>query len=245
VSVIRYPWETPPVVIPPDPPPARPKPRGRRPASAAPPAADWLFQHLTVTGPAAIVAAFAAATRGAGVIPWQLDLAGIEEDIFHLAVAQPAAQRNLTVAGCRILARQFRARVELRQARAAERIGRSLLCPFDLHTLLPVPPAILALGPTHPTALGWLRAHWGVTDRLRQVSVLPRPALGRRLPQGHAVHGWGFFTGRPPALDVAGAAPVAAPDPRHNPCETPAPAVAAIAAHWPALRFALIPRSAR
>lgn len=250
MSAIQYPWDPPaPVVTPPDPPPARAKPRGRRPAPAGPPAAaDWLFQHLRVSGPADTVAAFAAAARGAGVIPWQLDLAGIEDDVFHLAITQPAARRNLSVAGCRILARQFRARVDLRQARAAARVGHSRLCPFDLHTLRPVPPAILALGPTHPTALGWLRTHWGVTERLRQVSELPRPAPGRRLPRGHAVHGWGFFTGRPPALDVAGAEPAATPDRVHDPhdtWETPAPALAAIAAQWPALRFALIPRPAR
>ena len=34
--------------------------------------------------------------------------------------------------------------------------------------LLPVPAPILQLGPTHPTALEWLTAHWGLTDRLRQ-----------------------------------------------------------------------------
>jgi len=32
---------------------------------------------------------FAAAARGAGVIPWRLDLARIEEDVFNLAAAQP------------------------------------------------------------------------------------------------------------------------------------------------------------
>jgi hypothetical protein len=41
-------------------------------------------------------------------------------------------------------------------------------CPFDLHALLPVPDAILGLGPTHPEALVWLASHWGVTDRLRE-----------------------------------------------------------------------------
>ena len=53
-----------------------PKPRGRRPrldpglALSAPAAAagtGWLYHHLTITGPAEAVDAFAAAARGAGV----------------------------------------------------------------------------------------------------------------------------------------------------------------------------------
>ena len=103
--------------------------------------------------------------------------------MFTRAVAQPASERRLTVAGCRILARQFRARVEARQARAAALVGHSQACPFDLHTLLPVPAVILQLGPTHPAAMTWLAAHWGITDRLRQVVERPaghRPAIGKR-----------------------------------------------------------------
>jgi hypothetical protein len=80
-----------------------------------------------------------------------------EEDVFLRAVAQPASHRPLTVAGCRILARQFCERVEMRQARAteharegAERVGHTFACPFDLHALLPVPASILQVGPIHP-----------------------------------------------------------------------------------------------
>ena len=50
----------------------------------------WLYHHLTISGPAEIVADFAAAARGSGVTPWQLDGADIEEDIFVRAVSQPA-----------------------------------------------------------------------------------------------------------------------------------------------------------
>ena len=82
---------------------------------------------------------FAAAARGAGVTPWRLDYAAVEEDVFVRAVSQPASQRNLTVEGCRILARQFRERVEMRQARAVALVGHSFLCAFDLHALLAVP----------------------------------------------------------------------------------------------------------
>jgi hypothetical protein len=186
-------------------------------AQAAP---GWLYHHLTISGPAETVNAFAAAARGSGITPWQLDYAAIEEDIFVRAVSQPASRRTLTVQGCRILARQFREQVEAHQARAAARVGHSFLCAFDLHVLLPVPPAILQLGPDHPDALAWLARHWGVTERLRQVCRRSQASAGRRLPRGHAVVGYGFFT--------AG--------------ETPQAAVDTIAAGWPGLRFVLVPR---
>ena len=112
------------------------------------------------------------------MIPWQLDFAAIEEDVFVRAVSQPARDRKLTVEGCRILARQFREKVEAHQARAAALVGRSFACPFDLHVLLPVPEPIRLLGPTHPTALSWLATHWGVTDRLRQVVERPKATPG-------------------------------------------------------------------
>jgi hypothetical protein len=215
----RFPWDTeavpqpPPAISEPDPDGAdnKPKRRGRRPAavlrariprSAA--AADWLFHHLTVSGPAEDLQNFAVAARGAGVTPWQLDFAAIEEDIFARAVGQPARQRTLTVEGCRILARQFRERVEMRQARASEQVGQSLACPFDLHALLPVPGPILQLGPNHPDALAWLAAHWGITDRLRQVVIRDKATMGRRLPRGHVVIGYGFFTdGETPHAAIA------------------------------------------
>ena len=68
----------------------------------------------------------------------------------------------------------------------------------------------------------WLAAHWGITDRLRQVSLREGATTGRRLKRGHTVIGYGFFT--------AG--------------DTPHAAIAALPAGWPALRFALVPRPA-
>jgi hypothetical protein len=184
---------------------------------------DWLYHHLTISGPADDVAGFAAAARGAGVIPWQLDFAALEEDIFVRAVSQPARRRSLSIEGCRILARQFREKVEIRQAQATALVGQSLACSFDLHTLLPVPDAILSLGPTAPAALAWLRQNWGVSDRLRQVCVRPDASTGRRRPHGHAVIGYGFFT--------LG--------------ESPYAALGTIAARWPGLRCRLVPRPDR
>ena len=226
----QYPWDTAPVaatVVKAPEEPARPKPRGRRPTSVSQltarhgaTAPTWLYHHLTISGPAAMVADFAAAACGSGVTPWQLDAAEITEDIFVRAVSQPAGRRTLSVEGCRILAQQFSERVMARQARAAALVGHSRTCPFDLHVLLPVPEATLMLGPTHPKALAWLAAHWGTTDRLRQVTVREKPTTGRRLPRSHAVIGYSFFT----------------------PGETPYVAIAQLITRWPALRFVLQPR---
>jgi hypothetical protein len=168
------------------------------------------------------VAGFAAAARGAGVTPWRLATDQLEEDLFLHAASRPPAERQLSIAGCHILARQFRTLVEAHHARAVARVGRSQACPFDLHALLPVPVSILSLGPTHPAALAWLSEHWGITDRLRQVIERPDATTGRRLPRGNAVVGYGFFT--------AG--------------ETPHAATVRLAARWSVLRFVLRPRPA-
>ena len=237
----QFPWDTPParVITPPDLDAAAvtSKPRGRRPATVLPPPAtsttgtspDWLYHHLTVSGSADAVKTFAAAARGSGITPWQLDFARIEEDVFLRALAQPAHRRNLSVEGCHILARQFRERVETRQAQAAALVGHSQACPFDLHRLLPVPESILQLGPTDPAALRWLAAHWGITDRLRQVVIRAGATAGRprargrgRLPRTHAMISYGFFTDG----------------------ETPYPAINQLADRWPAVGVRLMPRSA-
>jgi hypothetical protein len=225
LPALRFPWDDTPGQEPTPPLPpiaAAPKRRGRRRGRgrATPTAPVWLYHHLTISGPAAQVAAFAAQARGAGVIPWQLDAARIEEDVFTLAVAVPPDRRRLSIAGCRLLARQFRDRVAAHHAQALARVGHSKACPFDLQALLPVPDSILMLGPLDPAAQAWLAAHWGTTDRLRHVAQLPAPRPGRRLPRGHAVLGYGFFT--------EGA--------------TPHAAIAALQPRWPALRFALQPR---
>ena len=229
---LRFPWDGAPApaeaprTSPPDTKPP-PKPRGRRPgagyarlAAAAP--SPWLHRHLTIDGPAAPMAEFLEAARGPGVVPWQLNYAVVEEDVFNLAASQPPHRRTLTVEGCRILARQFRQRVEAHQARAAALAGGSRACPFDLHALVPVPAAVLQLGPTHPHAVAWMRENWGMMDTLRQVALRPKPSAGRRLQAGYLVAGYGFFTDG----------------------DTPATAVRRLQARWAELRFVLTPRPA-
>ena len=82
--------------------------------------------------------------------------------------------------------------------------------------LLIVPAAVLALGPDHPNARRWLRAHWG-TEELRRVERLAAPASRR--PKGQAGLRFGFF--------AADAAPTAA--------------VRRLAKAWPRLQLNLLP----
>ncbi len=181
---------------------------------------DWLHHRLEVTGPCEPVAAFQAAAGGAGVVPWQLDLDRMEEDLFLLLAAPPPPQRRrLSLAGARVLAGQLRDAVALRQEAATARVGRSRACALDLHALVPVPPEVLRLGPDHPDALAWLWAQWGTTAALRHVAVAPAPALRTPQPAGIATVRFTFWSAD----------------------WTPWRALAVVAARWPAVRFELRP----
>jgi len=164
------------------------------------------------------VAAFRAAARGAGVIPWHLDLDRLEEDCFHLLVSPPAPQhRTLSLAGARILAGQLRDAVARRHDLAVARVGRSRACPLDLHALVPVPDALLRLGPDDAASLAWLWEHWGTTQALRHVAedTIFSGAGRDRLAPGDAAFAINFWSAD----------------------WTPWRALARIAARWPALRF--------
>jgi len=142
-----------------------------RSAPVAPAHTDWLYHHLTVTGPADQVTAFRRAAAGAGVIPWTLDLDRMEEDFFlRLAAPGGGQRRTLSLEGARMLAAELRDAVARRHALATARVGRSAACPFDLFSLVPVPEDVLRLGPDDPGALRWLWMHWGTTQPLRHVA---------------------------------------------------------------------------
>jgi len=217
LMALRFPWETdrgpaePARVPSPEAPAPVPKPRGRRPFRAAPARASarstsvWLYHYLTLKGPADDLLAFAAAAQGPGIIPWAIDGAAIEEDIFIRAVSQPGSRRSLSVAGCRILARQFRDRIEAREARARGLIGVSRACLFDLQVLVPIPATILSLGHDHSTTLFWMARHWGITDLPQRVILRPDAGPGRRQKAGYGVIGYGFFTADIDALTCSGA----------------------------------------
>jgi hypothetical protein len=142
---------------------------------------DWLHHRLSITGPAAALAAFRTAAAGAGVIPWQRDDDRLEEDLFHLLAAPPSPQqRSLSLAGARILAGQLRNAVARRHDLAVSRVGHSRACPFDLHALVPVPGKILRRGPDDAVSLQWLWQHWGTTRELRHVAAEVMASQGPR-----------------------------------------------------------------
>ncbi len=177
---------------------------------------SWQWWHLIVHGPAAAVASFADAAHGPGFIPWRVDDSGFEDEVLAFAFGGPE-RPGLSVAECRILARQFREAIEARHARNGRDPHRNTQCPLDLQALLPVPAALLRLGAAHPEAEAWLRRHWGVVDQPRHAELLEGRTAGRRLPRGHVPLVLGFFT------------------------EGPAPEAARLALQvlWPALVFRL------
>ncbi len=102
------------------------------------------------------------------------------------------------------------------------RVGHSRACPFDLHALVPVPTAILQLGPDHPDALAWLWQHWGTTQALRHVAIGhgAHPDTGPKLAAGEDRLPLSFWSAD----------------------WTPWRAFERIRADWPALRFDLQPQ---
>lgn len=161
-------------------------PLGQPPASAALclPTPDWLAHRLLVTGPVAPLAAFRAVAAGPGIIPWALRASELEEGWFGQLMALPPDRRGISVEGAHILAGQLATAVQTVRAQAAAP-GHYLLVPLDLHALVPVPAAVLRLGPDTPEAEAWLWEHWGTTWPLRGVAEEETYAAGvRHLPAG-------------------------------------------------------------
>ena len=161
------------------------RPVARRPSTFGPdpltlPTTDWLRHDLVVTGPAAEVARFAAAARGAGVIPWTLvDRRREEEDRVHALLHPPDGSPGLSLMGARTLARLLRSACERHDEAVIVAAGRRRDCSFDLHALLPVPGHILQHGPDEPASTDWLRSQWGVIRSLRHVRDRTEKADGR------------------------------------------------------------------
>ncbi|NHN93614.1 hypothetical protein [Acetobacter sicerae] len=170
-----------------------PKDHGAAEALASDPD-GWVGHHLTVYGPVDVLSAFRTAARGPGVIPWILDPARQEEDLFLLLGRRPTLQRGLSVQGCHLLARQLADSVVRARAADLARAAEAWACPLDLHRLLPVPPDLLESGEGTPDAVAWLKAHWGTVAALRRVVERRRPNAGRQLQADHAVAGWSFFS---------------------------------------------------
>jgi hypothetical protein len=179
---------------------------------------DWLHHRLAIRGTADQLTAFRHAAAGAGIIPWQIDLDRMEEDVFHL-LAAPLQPRTLSVAGARVLAGQLREAVGQRHERAVARVGMSQACPIDLHALVPVPDEMLQLGPGDPGALAWLWQHWGTTQSLRHVAEDVVAGQDTQCRSGLAAFHVTFWSAD----------------------WTPWRALTALAERWPGLRFDLRP----
>jgi hypothetical protein len=149
------------------------------------PTPDWLHHTLTISGPEAVLAGFRAAARGPGVLPFRGE-ERLQEDWLHRLLAPPPELRGISVEGAKILSGRLRERVEIR-AQAALDDRWAAACPLDLHALLPVPEALLRLGPGDPRVIAWLWTQWGTTWPLRHVTEEAlSTAETQALPSGHA-----------------------------------------------------------
>lgn len=175
---------------------------------------EWLPHVLTVTGPAADLAAFCKAAAGPGVIPWATDYDRLEEDWVNTLLTPPPSERGISVEGARILAGQLRERLEQQEQRTADAAFAGAGCPLDLHALVPIPRRILRLGPDDPAAIAWLWENWTTTWALRGVEVI-EPDPGMALPEGHDAVRYRFWS-----ADWA-----------------PWNALAAVRSYWPSIRF--------
>lgn len=157
------------------------------------PQPEWIDNRLSVAGPAEMVVAFQAAAAGAGVVPWRHDDGAAEARWLGLLLAAagpPGATGR--AAEARHIAGELRAAWFDAVSTAAARVGHARDCPLDLHALLPVPAAVLALGPDDPAARRWLWENWGTTWPLRRVRLLEqrRQAKAARLVYGFVSADW-------------------------------------------------------
>ena len=146
-------------------------------------------------------------------------MAAAAEGWFNRMVAVPVHARSVSVAGAHVLAEQLHDAWAARHILAGEAI-RARACPLDLQMLIPMPDDLLGLGPDDPRAIAWLWAHWGTTWPLRHVTVRSAgAAVRRRLADGQGSIAFRF----------------------HAADWSPWPALLAMRARWPVLRFDLRP----
>ena len=107
--------------------------------------------------------AFRDLAHGAAAIPWEFDFEAEEQRLLGPMIAEgPAA---------RILARRLRAAMAAHHDQVLAQVMRGGVCPLDLHRLVPVPEAVLMLGPDDPASQRWLWEHWGTLLPLRHVRI--------------------------------------------------------------------------
>ncbi len=182
------------------------------------PQPDWLYHHLSISGPVAELMALRIAAQGTGIIAWLCDHAALEEDLFvFLMRDRQQGGPGLGTASAHTLAGRLRQLVQRRDAQA--QAHDLALVPFDLQALLPVPPDLLMAGPAETEVRSWLWRYWGTTQPLRQVreaDVVPPPGADAETEPVWQLQFW--------SADWS-----------------PWPAMVALARRWPALRFQLRP----
>jgi hypothetical protein len=179
--------------------PARAEPGPAGPAPSAGPGIlclpnpEWLPHQLTVLGPGADLTDFRAAARGPGFLPWSCDYQRWGEDWTNQLLTRCSRSRELSAHGARWLAREARALIEGLDLAAADR-SADATCPLDLHALVPLPAALLRLGPEEPAVIAWLWEHWGTTWMLRRVQEIPVGRAEILVPQGEAAVCYRFWS---------------------------------------------------
>ena len=187
-----------------------------------PPDTDWLHHRLQVSGPAEAVALFTTAAQGAGIIPWVLDLARIEEDLFLLlaAATSPAAPAQPVPGRCPDVGAAARRGLD-GAAGSGERPGR-------IQPGVPARPARAAAGAAGDPGAGagpsgGARPGCGgtgaPTQALRHVAREPAPAARKPKVSGAGIEGLTFWSAD----------------------WTPWRAFGELKQRWPALRFEIRP----
>lgn len=139
--------------------------------------------------------AFRFAARGCGAVNWVLDYDQIEQELVALLLQQPPERRSVGLEGAKMLAREFRDWIRDGTDLVHAAVGVRTDCPFDLHSLVPVPWPVLQLGPDDPKAIRWMWENWGTTWTLRRVEEVPITKDEKRtLPSGTSLARYRFWS---------------------------------------------------